>query len=162
MGKYIAGSDVLVCGASYRQDVGDTRYSGSEMLIRKLTEMGAFIKVHDPYVENWWEFEEQDADPHSWKRFFRNQEQLKELKIGKNLEKCLDEAEALVLAVPHSEYLKLNPKDIVEWAGGPLAIIDCFGILDDATIEEYFRLDCEVKALGRGHIQRIKRKALVK
>ncbi len=162
MGKYIAGSDVLVCGASYRQDVGDTRYSGSEMLIRKLTEMGAFIKVHDPYVENWWEFEEQDADPHSWKRFFRNQEHLKELKIGKNLEKCLDEAEALVLAVPHSEYLKLNPKDIVEWAGGPLAIIDCFGILDDATIEEYFRLGCEVKALGRGHIQRIKCKALGK
>ncbi len=160
MGKYIAGSDVLVCGASYRQDVGDTRYSGSEMLIRKLTEMGAFIKVHDPYVENWWEFEEQDADPHSWKRFFRNQEQLKELKIGKNLEKCLDEAEALVLAVPHSEYLNLNPKDIVGWAGGPLAIIDCFGILDDETIEEYFRLGCEVKALGRGHIQRIKRKAL--
>ncbi len=160
MGKYIAGSDVLVCGASYRQDVGDTRYSGSEMLIRKLTEMGAFIKVHDPYVENWWEFEEQDADAHSWKRFFRNQEQLKELKIGKNLEKCLDEAEALVLAVPHSEYLKLKPKDIVGWAGGPLAIIDCFGILDDATIEEYFRLGCEVKALGRGHIQRIKRKAL--
>ncbi len=160
MGKYIAGSDVLVCGASYRQDVGDTRYSGSEMLIRKLTEMGAFIKVHDPYVENWWEFEEQDADAHSWKRFFRNQEQLKELKIGKNLEKCLNEAEALVLAVPHSEYLKLKPKDIVEWAGGPLAIIDCFGILDDTTIEEYFRLGCEVKALGRGHIQRIKRKAL--
>ena len=30
MSRYIAGSRVLLCGASYRQDVGDTRYSGSE------------------------------------------------------------------------------------------------------------------------------------
>ncbi len=29
MGRYIAGADVVICGASYRQDVGDTRYSGS-------------------------------------------------------------------------------------------------------------------------------------
>jgi len=39
MGKYIAGSRVLLAGASYREDVGDTRYSGSEMVVRKLTEM---------------------------------------------------------------------------------------------------------------------------
>ena len=30
MGRQIAGAAVLLCGASYRQDVGDTRYSGSE------------------------------------------------------------------------------------------------------------------------------------
>ena len=46
MGHYIAGADVLICGASYRQDVGDTRYSGSEMVVRKLTEMGA--EMRDP------------------------------------------------------------------------------------------------------------------
>ena len=31
-----------------------------------------------------------------------------------------------------------------------------FGILDDEKIRRYFELGCEVKALGRGHIQRIK------
>lgn len=36
MGRYIAGAEVLICGASYRQDVGDTRYSGSEMVVRSL------------------------------------------------------------------------------------------------------------------------------
>jgi hypothetical protein len=41
-------------------------------------------------------------------------------------------------------------------AGRPLAVIDCFGILDDAKIERFFQHGCEVKALGRGHIQRIK------
>ncbi|MDD4729713.1 MAG: hypothetical protein PHN55_13325, partial [Dysgonamonadaceae bacterium] len=42
-------------------------------------------------------------------------------------------------------------------AGGPIAIIDCFGILSEEKIRRYFELGCEVKALGRGHIQRIKK-----
>ena len=63
MGQPIAAADVLVLGAAYREDVGDTRYSGSEIVIRKLAEMGAEIRVHDPYVEHWWEFEQQDTYP---------------------------------------------------------------------------------------------------
>ncbi|MEJ2595633.1 MAG: UDP binding domain-containing protein [bacterium] len=160
MGKNLAGTPVLLCGASYRQDVGDTRYSGSEMVVRKLTEMGADMRVHDPYVEHWYEFESQDTYPapgQSWARFFRNQEGLKELRVQKNLEKALQGVEAMILAVPHEEYLALPPEDIVDWAGKPIAIIDCFGILSDENIRNYFELGCEVKALGRGHIQRIKK-----
>lgn len=163
MGRYIAGADVVLCGASYRQDVGDTRYSGSEMVVRKLAEMGAEIRVHDPYVDHWYEFESQETYPaigQSWSRFFRNQENLKNLKVEKDLQAMLKGAEALVLAVPHHDYLKLKPADIVKWAGKPLAVIDCFGILDDDTIREYFRLGCEVKALGRGHVQRLKKEEL--
>ncbi len=159
MGRYIAGADVLVCGASYRQDVGDTRYSGSEMLVRKLAEMGAEMRVHDPYVEHWYELESQDTYPapgHSWARFFRNQEHLKDIRVQSDLAAALGHAEALILAVPHEPYLKLEPEEIVRWAGGPLAVIDCFGILSDDNIRRYFELGCEVKALGRGHIQRIK------
>ena len=33
----------------------------------------------------------------------------------------------------------------------------CFGILSDENIREYFKLGCEVKALGRGHVQRLKK-----
>ena len=159
MGRYIAGADVLVCGASYRQDVGDTRYSGSEMLVRKLAEMGAEMRVHDPYVEHWYELESQDTYPapgHSWARFFRNQEDLTDIRVQSDLAAALQHAEALILAVPHEPYLKLEPEEIVRWAGAPLAVIDCFGILSDDKIRRYFELGCEVKALGRGHIQRIK------
>jgi len=165
MGRYIAGADVVLCGASYRQDVGDTRYSGSEMVVRKLVEMGAEIRVHDPYVDHWYEFESQDTYPsvgQSWSRFFRNQEGLKDLTVEKDLPKMLKGAEAMVLAVPHHEYLDLKPADIVKWAGKPLAIIDCFGMLQDDTIREYFKLGCEVKALGRGHVQRLKKEVLKK
>lgn len=157
MGRYIAGSDVLVCGASYRQDVGDTRYSGSEIIVRKLTEMGADIRVHDPFVDVWYEFVNQDENAHSWKRFFHYQDGLKNLQILKDLPKAMEGVEAVVLAVPHAPYKSLSPDDAVKWAGGKIAVIDCFGILPDDKIRRYFQLGCEVKALGRGHIQRIKR-----
>jgi nucleotide sugar dehydrogenase len=159
MGRYIAGAHVLICGASYREDVGDTRYSGSELVVRKLTEMGAELRVHDPYVDHWYEIENQDEYPapgHSWARFFRNQEELKSLRIQKDLPRALEGVEAVVLAVRHAPYLALKPDDVVRQAGAPLAVIDCFGILSDADIARYFELGCEVKALGRGHIQRIK------
>jgi len=159
MGRYIAGAEVLICGASYRQDVGDTRYSGSEIVVRKLTEMGAEMRVHDPYVEHWYEFEKQDTYPapgHSWARFFRNQEQLKNLRVLKDLPAAMQGVEALILAVPHAPYLGLAPEDVVAWAGKPIAVIDCFGILEDEKIRRYFELGCDVKGLGRGHIQRIK------
>jgi len=160
MGRYIAGSKALLCGVSYRQDVGDTRYSGSELVVRKLTEMSAEITIHDPYVDHWYELEEQDTYPSpgsSWKRFFRNQENLKQAVVEKDLQGALSGVEALILAVPHAQYLDLNPDDIVKWAGGPIAVIDAFGILNDTQIRRYFELGCEVKALGRGHLSRLKR-----
>lgn len=159
MDRYIAASQVLIAGASYRQDVGDTRYSGSELVVRKLTEMGAEMRAHDPYVEQWWEFAEQDAYPTSglsWKRFFRNQDELSSLQVENDLAQALNGVDALILAVPHDAYRQLTPEQVVEWAGKPIAVIDCFGLLDDATIARYFELGCEVKGLGRGHIQRIK------
>ena len=159
MGQPIASADVLVLGAAYREDVGDTRYSGSEIVIRKLAEMGAEIRVHDPYVEHWWEFEQQDTYPaegQSKAQFFRNQEKLKEIRIEQDLDKALHGAEAVILAVPHSAYLHMDPDEVVKKIGGPAAIIDCFGILTDDNIRRYFQLGCEVKGLGRGHIQRLK------
>jgi UDP-N-acetyl-D-glucosamine dehydrogenase len=159
MGLSIEDRDILICGASYRQGVGDTRYSGSEMVVRKLTEMGAKMRVHDPYVEHWYELEKQDVGTESWqswKRFFENQDGLTRIHVRKDLAEALRGSKAIIFAVPHTQYLDLNPDEVVTWSGGPLAVIDCFGILPDDKIRRYLALDCEVKALGRGHVQRIK------
>jgi len=159
MNVSIAAADVLILGASYREDVGDTRYSGSEIIVRRLTEMGAEVRVHDPYVDHWWEFEAQDDYPspgHSKSRFFHNQAKLKELRVSHDLQASFKGVAAVVLAVRHKCYLDLQPDQVVSWIGQSSAIIDCFGILDDARITRYFELGCEVKGLGRGHIQRIK------
>lgn len=159
MGKIVAASRIAILGASYREDVGDTRYSGSEIIVRKLTEMGGNVVAHDPYVKHWWELEKQDTYPapgHSMARFFRNQENLNEIRIQNDLFKTLHGADAVVLAVRHQEYLELSPETAVEFIGQPAAIIDCFGLLDDKKIRRYFELGCEVKGLGRGHVKRIK------
>jgi len=159
MGHQITDAPLLLCGASYRQDVGDTRYSGSEIVIRKLTEMGADMRVHDPYLEHWFELEKQDTYPapgQSKARFFHNQDNLVNIRVQNDLAAALKGAGAIILAVPHEPYLTLEPDKIVEWAGGPLAVIDCFGILNDDKIRRFLELGCEVKALGRGHIERMK------
>ncbi|MDQ7781994.1 MAG: nucleotide sugar dehydrogenase [Desulfomonilaceae bacterium] len=160
MGRYIAASKVALLGASYREDVGDTRYSGSEIIVRRLVEMGAEVCVHDPYVDHWWEFEAQDTYPAPGKsraRFFRSQKKLKGLRIEGDLWGALKDADVMILAVRHRHFRDLDPEGVVKAAGGPLAVIDCFGILDDEKIKRYFELGCEVKGLGRGHINRLKK-----
>ena len=159
MSRPLAAAEILLLGASYREDVGDTRYSGSELVVRRLTEMGAELRVHDPYVQHWWEFEKQDEYPsptHSLKRFFRSQDKLADLHVKKDLSQALHGCDAVIFAVRHKHYLDLDPDKVVETAGSPLAVIDCFGILDDTQIKRYFELGCEVKGLGRGHVKRIK------
>ena len=159
MSRPVAAAEILLLGASYREDVGDTRYSGSELIVRRLTEMGAELRVHDPYVRHWWEIEKQNEYPspaYSLKRFFRSQDKLSELRVEKDLKQALSGTDAVIFAVRHKHYLDLKPDNVVKMAGGPLAIIDCFGILDDDKIKRYFELGCEVKGLGRGHVKRIK------
>ncbi len=158
-GKQVSGARVLVLGASYREDVGDTRYSGSELVIRKLTEMGAVLSVHDPYVEHWWEFESQDSYPspgYSWGRFFKNQEGLTELRVQNDIGAALGaNLDVVVLAARHEEYLALAPSELVKLAGGPLLVVDAFNLLDDDNIRDYLKLGCTVRGMGRGHIARL-------
>lgn len=159
MGKPLAAAEILLLGAAYREDVGDTRYSGSETMVRKLTEMGAEVKVHDPYLDHWWEFEAQDTYPtpgHSLARFFHRQEGLKNLRIEKDMGAAMKAVDAIILAVRHEHYLRLDPDQVFKAVGRPFAMIDCFCVLDDQKIRRYLELGCEVKGMGRGHIKRIK------
>ena len=84
--------------------------------------MGAEVRVHDPYVDHWWEMEKQDGYPthNSWARFFRNQEGLKNLQVTKELPEALHGADAVVLAVRHQPYLDLDPGagGGVDWEAG--------------------------------------------
>ncbi len=156
MGTPVTDAAVLLCGASYRPDVADTRYSGSELVIRSLADRGARMRVHDPYVTQWPELADQENYPApglSWKRFFLNQEPLAQLLVEQDLGAALAGVDAMVLAVPHQPYLHLRPDQVVGWAGQPLAVVDCYGILSDHEIRRYLELGCAVRGLGRGHIR---------
>ena len=67
--------------------------------------------------------------------------------------------DALVLAVPHRDYFsgKLEPGATVRRAQRPIAVVDCFGILNDTDIESFMELGCEVRCMGRGHVERLRR-----
>jgi UDP-N-acetyl-D-glucosamine dehydrogenase len=159
MGRNIKGAKVLIAGASYREDVGDTRYSGSELVARRLAHLGAKVFAHDPYVDHWYEFEKQDSYPypkHSLARFFEHQEAVAGLKVQHDLPGAIKGMDAVFLAVRHTPYLALDPAEVVKWAGGPLAVVDGFAILPDDKIRQYLQLGCEVRGLGRGHIARLK------
>ncbi len=157
--KEIKGSTVAILGVSYREDIGDTRYAGSEIIVRKLAELGAKLSVHDPYVESWPELESGNGRS----EFFENQAELKDLKINKDLGTVLAGTDAILLAVRHQEYLNLYPDEVVNKIRGKAqtactahpAIIDCFGILTDSQINRYLELGCVVRGLGRGHIKRL-------
>jgi UDP-N-acetyl-D-mannosaminuronate dehydrogenase len=81
---------------------------------------------------------------------------LANLHVEPDLKNALLGVDAIIFAVRHQPYLDLDPDEVVEIAGGPMAVIDCFGVLDDERIKRYFELGCEVKGLGRGHVKRIK------
>lgn len=52
LGEY-TGKNILLLGVSYRQDVGDTRFSPSEVFVKELESQKANVDFHDPYVSYW-------------------------------------------------------------------------------------------------------------
>jgi len=51
-------------------------------------------------------------------------------------------ADAVVLAVRHKDYLNMIPDQIIAMTGHPVAVVDCFGMLDDDAIRRFFELGC--------------------
>jgi UDP-N-acetyl-D-mannosaminuronic acid dehydrogenase len=49
-GRELHGSKILVMGYAYLEDSDDTRNSPSEVLVQRLSELGAEVVIHDPYV----------------------------------------------------------------------------------------------------------------
>ncbi len=122
----LEGKKILLLGISYRQDVGDTRYSPSETFVSSAQEQGAEVSFHDPMVPYWAEM---------------NTETPKEIPDPYVMD-------AVVLAVPHREYLEL---DIKSWLGNARPIIlDANNVLSDAKRAELRTNDITVYSIGRG------------
>ena len=49
-GKALLGSNILVLGVTYKQDIGDIRESPSVELIKQLRKDGCIVSFHDPYI----------------------------------------------------------------------------------------------------------------
>jgi UDP-N-acetyl-D-glucosamine dehydrogenase len=99
----LAGKHVLILGASYREDVGDTRYSPSLTLGGMLADKRATVAFADPLVD---------------------------VEIGMPLHRDLPDAhgfDAVILAVGHKQYRAI---DLAAWSGAERPVVlDANGVL---------------------------------
>jgi nucleotide sugar dehydrogenase len=122
----LKGKKILVCGVSYRQDVGDTRFSPSETLVMELIAQGALVTCHDPYIKYW-----------------------NELKISMPEQLPISaDFNAVILAVPHHQYLNF---DWSNWGNRDSLILDASRVLDKEQRELARSKGIRIESIGRGN-----------
>jgi nucleotide sugar dehydrogenase len=126
LGGGLNGKRVLLAGVAYRPDVGDTRYSPSEIFAKAAVARGATIVAHDPLVTHWPELD---------------------LEIASELPPS-DSVDAVVFAVGHREYAAL---DMQRWlAGARPAVLDANHVLSPDQRAAVKRAGCVFAAIGEG------------
>ena len=129
--EHLGEKKVLLLGVSYRQDVGDTRYTPVEIFYNCLEREGSQIYLHDPHVPYWEE---------------------KDLKVSANLIAQLEkEPDVIVLSTGHREYKK--NKEFIDkvMEMKPLLIYDTINLFSPEEIQT-FKQKHQVKILGRGDL----------
>lgn len=122
----LAGKKILLMGVSYRSDVGDTRYSPSEVFLREAVKRGASVNCHDTLVSHWHE-------------------------MDINLPKDIPSPggyDAVVFGVNHKEYCEL---DLASWLAGETPLVfDANCVLSDDQRQAAADAGCKVQSIGRG------------
>ena len=110
--KQISNSTILLLGISYKPEVKDIQITPAENVIHKLKELGAKIKIYDPFFKSANVFE---------------------IKTENNIEQALSNVDSVVLLTAHKEFNTLSPSFIASKIEMPV-IIDTKRIfdLDDA------------------------------
>jgi len=117
---------ILICGVSYRQDIGDSRFSPSEILVNELVLQGAKVDCHDPYLSYWDELEF---------------ELLKDLPDPSNYD-------AVVFTVPHKQYKDL---DLASWGNQSIVILDANGVFNNKKRALFRLAGINIESIGVGN-----------
>lgn len=117
---------ILVLGVSYRQDVGDTRYSPTEIFAREALKRGAYLEFQDPLVDKWREMN---------------------VKVRHDIP-ASDGFDAVIFTVAHKEYADINLK---EWIGNnEILIFDANKVLSAEQIKDISGARYSFASIGRG------------
>jgi len=120
------GINILLMGVTYRKDVGDTRFSPSEIFIKKARSQGSEISVHDPLVDYW---DEVDID------------------VQNDIQDSAD-YDVIIFAVPHKEYVGIN---LNEWITNKRTLLfDANNVLSKRQVREIKENDLNYISIGRG------------
>ena len=121
----LGGKKILILGISYRQDIGDTRYSPVEILVKKLKLNGATIEAFDPFIEYWPEMR---------------------LKLPTELPSPVY-VDAVVFAIPHRQFRTL---DLIDWLGNSAPmILDAANVITEEQRKACRAHSIRVESIGR-------------
>ncbi|MCB0420794.1 MAG: nucleotide sugar dehydrogenase [Bdellovibrionales bacterium] len=133
--KALSGKRLALLGVSYREDVGDTRYSPSETFFNAAVGEGACVQVHDPYVDCWPEI------PNA--SFIEDMSRLVEFDV-------------IVLATRHEQYLSMKPEEWLTLTKKGALFLDGNNVLTDKAITLLLKNGRDVVGVGKGHIASMK------
>mgnify|MGYP001185722432 CR=1 FL=1 len=126
MNNELEKKNILIMGVSYKGDIGDSRFSPSELLVRTLKERGAHVTCFDPFLSYWSEMEQPLLSE------FPNANQY----------------DAVVFATAHSQFYEL---DIMSWLkGNHLVVLDAVNVISESQRRLCRESGVVVETIGRG------------
>ncbi len=120
VGKTIKGSNVLIMGLTYKEDVADIRESPVENMVHELKEYDVNVYGYDPLL------------PESVITHFG----------AKPLPKLDKKMDAVIISVAHSQFRKMGVEEIIRFMNSNPVLIDVRGMIDQEKAEEkgmYYR-----------------------
>jgi len=123
----IKGSIILCLGISYKPDIKDIQLSPAESIIKKLRELGAEVRIYDPYFKN---------------------AQVFNIKTESNISDAIKGVDGVILITAHKEFHDLEPSFLASRMKTPI-VVDSRGIIDPRAAKKAGLI---FRGLGRGNI----------
>ena len=122
--KSIKDSNILILGISYKPDVKDVQLSPAEIIINKLKDLGARVRIYDPYYKN---------------------SEVFGINVESNMKDAIPKADASIIITAHKEFQEINPQ-IFTKMNTPI-LIDSRGVIDTSSIKD---TNLVFRGIGRG------------
>ncbi len=125
VGKSLENSQIVILGVSYKPNVKDIQITPAEPIIKKLQELGAKIKIYDPYFKSDYVFG---------------------IRVDDNFSNAISGADAVILITAHDEFRNLELSIFASKMQTPV-IIDTRGIIDTHAAKKAGLI---YRGIGRG------------
>jgi UDP-N-acetyl-D-mannosaminuronate dehydrogenase len=122
--KSIKDSNILILGISYKADVKDVQLSPAEIIINRLKDLGARIRIYDPYYKG---------------------SEVFGINVESNMEDAIPKVDASIIITAHKEFQEINP--IIFTKMNTPILIDSRGVIDISSIRD---TNLVFRGIGRG------------
>ena len=124
-GKSLENSKIVILGVSYKPNVKDIQITPAEPIIKKLQELGAKIRIYDPYFKS---------------------DHVFGIKVDDSFINAISGADAVILITAHDEFRNLEPSIFASKMQTPV-VVDTRGIIDTHAAKKAGLI---YRGIGRG------------